>query len=314
MRARKIARPNRPPGREPAPASPACAKAPRDLLGLAAQQARADQVPRRLGALQPSGDLGQQRRGQVGDHGRREVGHLLAQVDPRQLQRRPRWRPRLPRAASREAGSWSKARTGPQPSFAAAIASTPDPVPRSVERPAGGALVGEPGQHLDAEPRRRVGAGAEGAAGLDHDVDRPLAGRRPGRAHPHPAGDQQRLVEVLPAVGPVVGHLGGGHLDRVLPRLRGDLAEVGQLALGSVDRELDVVGALLLLEAVRRQRRELGDDQLGLLGTAADREPDQRGSTECAPDPREKALVGGLQVLGLDRLVEAARRARAAPR
>ena len=75
-------------------------------------------------------------------------------------------------------------------------------------------------QQLEAEPRRRVGAGAEGLAGIDDDVDRALARRLPGGAQPEPAADQQRLVEVAPAVGPVVGDLGGADLDPAARRPR----------------------------------------------------------------------------------------------
>ena len=68
-------------------------------------------------------------------------------------------------------------------------------------------------QELQAEAGRRVGAGAEGLAGVDDDVDRALAGRLPGGAQPEALADQERLVEVAPAVGPVVGDLGRADLD-----------------------------------------------------------------------------------------------------
>ena len=63
-------------------------------------------------------------------------------------------------------------------------------------------------QELEAEPGGRVGAGAEGLAGVDDDVDRALARLLPGGAQPEAVADQERFVEVLPAVGPVVGNLG----------------------------------------------------------------------------------------------------------
>ena len=76
------------------------------------------------------------------------------------------------------------------------------------ERAAGLARRLQLEQELEAEAGGRVGAGAEGAAGVDDDVDRALARLLPGGAQPEPLADQQRLVEVLPAVGPVVGDLG----------------------------------------------------------------------------------------------------------
>ena len=68
--------------------------------------------------------------------------------------------------------------------------------------------LGKLQQELQAEAGGRVGAGAEGLAGVDDDVDRALARLLPGGAQPEPSADQERLVEVLPAVGPVVGDLG----------------------------------------------------------------------------------------------------------
>ena len=72
-------------------------------------------------------------------------------------------------AASSAAGSLSQPVTGPQPSFAAAIASTPEPVPRSASGPPLARAIGELEQQLEAERRRGVGAGAEGLAGVDDD-------------------------------------------------------------------------------------------------------------------------------------------------
>ena len=96
---------------------------------------------------------------------------------------------------------------------------------------------------LEAEAGGRVGAGAEGAAGVDDEVDRALARLLPGGAQPEPLADQQRLVEVLPAVGPVVGDLGRADLDQALARRGLDLAQLRQLPLAAVDRVLDVARA-----------------------------------------------------------------------
>src|SRR5690606_30931319 len=85
----------------------------------------------------------------------------------------------------------------------------------------------------------------------------------------------QRLVEVAPAVGPVVGDLGGADLDPAGADRGVDLAQLRQLPLAAVDRVLDVAGAALLLDPVRRQHGQLGQHQLRLLGSAADREADQ---------------------------------------
>ena len=64
-------------------------------------------------------------------------------------------------------------------------------------------------------------------------------------------------------------------LDQAVAGRRLDLAQLRQLALAAVDRVLDVARAALLLDPVRRQHGQLGEDQLGLLGAAADREADQ---------------------------------------
>ena len=70
-------------------------------------------------------------------------------------------------------------------------------------------------------------------------------------------------MEVLPAVGPVVGDLGGADLDRALPGRGLDLAQLRQLALAAVDRVLDIARPALLLDAVRRQDGQLGEDEVG---------------------------------------------------
>ena len=100
-----------------------------------------------------------------------------------------------------------------------------------------------------------MGAGAEGLAGVDDEVDRALARLLPGGPQPEALADQQRLVEVAPAVGPVVGDLGRGDLDQALADRGLELAQLGQLALAAVDRVLDVAGPALLLDPVRAPAR-----------------------------------------------------------
>src|SRR5829696_9230977 len=130
-------------------------------------------------------------------------------------------------------------------------------------------------EELEAEAGGRMGAGAEGLAGVDDDVDRALSGRLPGGAEPEAVGDQEGLVEVAPAVGPVVGNLGRADLDPTAADRGIEVAQLRQLALAAVDRVLDVAGPPLLLDAVRRQDRQLGQDEVRLLRRAAHREPDQ---------------------------------------
>ena len=62
-------------------------------------------------------------------------------------------------------------------------------------------------QQLEAEPRRRVGAGAERAARIDHDRERASRRRLPRRADPE-RPDSDRPVELAPAVLPAVLDLG----------------------------------------------------------------------------------------------------------
>ena len=154
-----------------------------------------------------------------------------------------------------------------------------------------------------------MGAGAERLPGVDDDVDVRRRGGLPRGPHPEPLADEQRLVEVLPAVGPVVGDLGRADLDQPVPGRGLELAERGQLALGAVDRVLDVAGPVLLLDAARREHDELGEHPLRELRAAADGEPDHpNGSAEGAPHAGEEALglaVAAVQVLGAERLVEA---------
>ncbi len=93
-------------------------------------------------------------------------------------------------------GSLSRATTGANPSLAAAIASTPDPQPTSSSEPAV-----ERQQKLEAEPRRGVRAGAEGAARIDHDRERVRGRGLPRRPQPE-RPDPHRPVEAPPPILP----------------------------------------------------------------------------------------------------------------
>ena len=101
-------------------------------------------------------------------------------------------------------------------------------------------------QQLETELRRRVGARAEGPAGVDD--DRGGARRRrtgiPGRADPE-ASDANRAMEVAPALLPAVRDL---LLDDVAERAQAD-GRAGR----HVDRQLEPVGVLHLLPAAGRQ-------------------------------------------------------------
>jgi hypothetical protein len=86
------------------------------------------------------------------------------------------------------------------------------------------------------------------------------------------AADVDGLVELLPALVPVVGDLGGRDLDE---RVAGGGAEVGQdgqLARGAVDGVLDAVAVVHLLDAARGELEQLGQHDLGVLAADADGE------------------------------------------
>ena len=102
------------------------------------------------------------------------------------------------------------AATGSQPSLAAAIASTPEPVPRSVSGPVGLAGLGQLQQQLEAEPGGRVGAGAEGAG----------RGRRRGRSRPRAAPPRRGAARAARRPGAACGSPASGRPSRRGPRSR----------------------------------------------------------------------------------------------
>ena len=129
-------------------------------------------------------------------------------------------------------------------------------------------------QQREAEPGRRMAAGAEGAARVDHDVDQPVLRVPPGRAHADPARHLDRAVEVGPAIRPVVRDRGGRDVDEAPPGGRLDLTHVRDLAGRAVDRELDPARPALLLEPVRRELEQVRHHRLRVLRSAANREAD----------------------------------------
>ena len=136
---------------------------------------------------------------------------------------------------------------GAQPSFAAAIASTPEPVPRSTSGPAASPAVGELEQQLEAEPSssrgRRCRTPVPGRPGCPPRPPNPASSLPGGPDDDPPAGDRDRPVEVAPAVGPVVGDLGRADLDQAVTRRRLEVRQARDLARGAVDRVLDPVAA-----------------------------------------------------------------------
>ena len=111
------------------------------------------------------------------------------------------------------------------------------------------------GQQLQAELRRRVPARPERAARIDHDGDRPLVGLLPRRSDPERA-DANRLVELPPAVFPVVLDVGRGGASERLP----DPLLAGGIGVGG---ELESTLAVDLLEAFRKELDHHGTRLLG---------------------------------------------------
>jgi hypothetical protein len=103
------------------------------------------------------------------------------------------------------------------------------------------------GQEAEAEARRRVRAGAEGASRLDHDRRQP--GRRPFPRGPDPQrSDDHRLVEAPPRVLPARLERRREELREPAPRpLLGRAAAVGD--------ELDVPPEVTFLETTREERQ-----------------------------------------------------------
>ena len=118
-------------------------------------------------------------------------------------------------------------------------------------------------------------AGAEGLARVDDQVDCPVLRLRPGGPHKDAIADEHRLVEVLPAVGPVVGDLLGGDLHETLPHRCFEIGERGELARGAVDRVLHPAVSLLLLDPAGRKLDEVREHSLSEIRAATNRQADQ---------------------------------------
>ncbi len=145
------------------------------------------------GAGHRGGQLEQQRAQQVGDHDRRParagrpIGpgqRLRAQIEVPHLDLTP-FTAAFSRAASTLSRSLSRPSTGAKPSRAAAIASTPEPVPTSSSARAVGSRRGQLEQKLEAQACTGMTASAECLSRVDHDLLHPciaLGARRPPTA------------------------------------------------------------------------------------------------------------------------------------
>ena len=175
---------------------------------------------------------------------------------PGRPRRRRRCRPRSARSPRPPGDRSRRPAPGAKPSFAAAIERTPEPQPTSSTLPRSSLL-----EQLQAELRRRMAAGAEGAARVDHDRGRVLVGSLPGRADPERA-DADRLVELAPAVLPVLLDVGGGRAAERLPDplLAGGVRVRRELERAAVAAELlEALGEQLQHDRARLLRPGVGD-------------------------------------------------------
>ena len=140
-------------------------------------------------------------------------------------------------------------------------------------------------EQLQAELRRRMAAGAEGAARVDHDRGRVLVGGLPGRADPERA-DADRLVELAPAVLPVLLDVGGGGAAERLPdpllaggvRVRRELecAAVAPELLESLREELEHDRARLLRPGVGDGDRDAAEQRQRIAFLSFSKKPSSR--------------------------------------
>jgi len=130
----------------------------------------------------------------------------------------------------------------------------------------GAPLLGE--QELEAEAGRGMRAGAEGAAGVDHDGECAGRGRLPRRADPKRT-DRDAVMELAPAVLPSLGDFGDERVGEGREHAAGRL---------SVRGELDGGGALALLESLGRELDEAGAELFRLGVGRRDGGPDQRNA------------------------------------
>ena len=210
-------------------------------------------------------DAQQQRAQQVGERrvGAVGAGPSRTQVEARDARPPRRW-PRRSRAVARDrlAARGRRRRPGAQPSLAAAIASTPEPQPRSMttRRRRGSRLLE---QQLQAQPRRVRARRCRTPGRVDDEVHQ--VGRAPARATAAARAASPPIStgwwNVAPAVGPVVGDLGGRRPRRARRRPRA--SQVGQrrqLARRAVDGVLDDAAVEVdLLDPAGREREQLGE-------------------------------------------------------
>ena len=205
------------PGARSSPSPAAANQAPTESrLGRAAGRSRSAVAGARSPRPAISATTAKQRRGQVGDHGRRQRGRGCSRRLTRAARARPRCArrslppPRSPPARGRTPS------TGLQPSFAAAIASTPEPVPRSRERRPRRACSRLSSSSSSRHSRVVAWAPVPKARpGSIDDVDRTShrARSQEGRSQIRPP-TSSGLWKSLPAVGPVVGDLRRLDLDQ----------------------------------------------------------------------------------------------------
>ena len=205
----------------------------------------------------------------------------VAQVDPLELELdavdgRVRARPpRAPPARCR------KPTTGPQPSFAAAIASTPDPVPRSTSAPSASPASASsssssrqsavvawapvpnacPGSMIDIN-RRLLRLAARDSAQDGRTTMRPSAIEtgwwKSRQRSAQSSGISVELISTRPSPG--------GRLER--------RATPAAPRAGRRSRTRPSSPPALLLDPARRQLEQVGEHALGELGPAANGEPD----------------------------------------
>ena len=180
----------------------------RHLVGLVDQQPAGDHALRQHRSAAPAARPGQQqRREQVRGDRRapRRPDRRAGRAGARRAST-PFTRAFAPRRLH-ATGSLSSATTGAQPSRAAAIASTPDPQPRSTNPPPGAAASSS-----ISSRHSRVVAWAPVPNACPGSITRSISGPRAraptAAARSAVLHEHQRPVELPPALGPVVGDLG----------------------------------------------------------------------------------------------------------
>ncbi len=174
-------------------------------------------------AVTPGADRPRSRSSEMFDTARSAAGARRSAHPVREAwSERRRSRAAFSPVTSTAISSMSSAITGSNPSLAAAIEITPEPQPMSSSEPA---RLGE--QQLETEPGRGMGAGSEGAAGVDD--DREGLRRRLSHGGPTQSGPiRDRVVELAPAVLPAVGDLGDHRHPGTAASTRSAAAPVGR--------------------------------------------------------------------------------------